>query len=64
MHENLKYSGVLPVEYSQNFWYKCLAAYIIIDHLDVKALIDLNKNGWSDTARSESEALVLNFGLS
>jgi len=64
MHENMKYSGVLPIEYSQNFWYKCLAAYIIINHVDLKDLIDLNKNGWSDTVRVENEMLVLNFDLS
>jgi hypothetical protein len=63
MHENMKYSGVLPIEYNQNFWHKCLAAYIIIKHVDVEKLIDLYKNGWSDIARSESERLVLNFYL-
>jgi len=64
MHENMKYLGVLPIEYSQNFWYRSIAAYVIINHVDVKELIDLNKNGWSETAMSESERLVLNFDLS
>jgi len=64
MHENMKYSGVLPIEYSQNFWYRCITAYVIINHVDVKELIDLSKNGWSETARLESERLVLNFDLS
>jgi len=60
IHDTLKYAGVLPAEYSHNFWYRCIAAYIIINHIGIEKLVDLNKDGWSDLVRRESEILVLN----
>ncbi len=58
IHDTLKYTGVLPAEYSHNFWYKCIAAYIIINYEDTKEVLDINKKGWSNEALFENEHLI------
>jgi len=63
IHETLKYEGILPAEYNYNLWYKYIAAYILIKYVNVNNLVDLNKNGWSDSVRVENEMQVLNFNL-
>jgi len=60
IHEILKHAYVLPAEYSYNLWYRYVAVYIIINHIGIEKLVDLNKDGWSDLVRRESEILVLN----
>jgi hypothetical protein len=59
MHEFLKYAGILPAEYNYNLWYRCIAAYIIASYVDVDKLIELNKYGWTESARKGNEELVL-----
>jgi len=58
IHEILKHSYVLPAEYSQNFWYRYIAAYIVINHIGVEKVLDINKNDWSDETRIENEDLI------
>jgi len=63
MHTFLKYTGVLTAEYDYNLWYRCVAAYIIATYVDIEKLVELNKCGWTETARQESERLVLNADI-
>ena len=63
MHKFLKYTGILPDEYDYNIWYRCIAAYIIATYVDIEKLVELNKCGWTETARQESERLVLNADI-
>jgi len=63
IHETLKYEGVLPAKYNYNLWYRYIAAYILSRHLNIKDLIELNKNGWSDLVRGENEVRVLNLDV-
>ena len=58
IHEILKHAYVLPAEYSQNFWYRCIAAYIVINHIGLDKILDINKNDWSDETRIENEDLI------
>jgi len=58
IHEILKHTYVLPAEYSQNFWYRCIAAYIVINHIGLDKILDINKNDWSDETRIENEDLI------
>jgi hypothetical protein len=48
IHEALKHAYVLPAEYSQNFWYRCIAAYIVINNIGVEKILDMKENDWSD----------------
>jgi hypothetical protein len=48
IHETLKHAYVLPAEYSQNFWYRCIAAYIVINNIGVEKILDMKENDWSD----------------
>ncbi len=63
MHTFLKSSGILPDEYNYNTWYRCVAAYIIAVYVDIDKLIELNKNGWTESVREENEELVLDAGI-
>jgi hypothetical protein len=58
IHDTLKYAGVLPAEYSHNFWYRCIAAYILINYEDTKEVLDLNKKGWSNEALFENDHMI------
>ena len=58
IHEILKHAYVLPAEYSQNFWYRCIAAYIVTNHIGVEKILDINKNDWSDETRIKNEDLI------
>ena len=58
IHEILKHAYVLPAEYSQNFWYRSIASYIVINHIGVEKVLDINKNDWSDETRIENEDLI------
>ena len=63
IHEILKHAYVLPTEYSQNFWYRYIAAYIVINHIGVEKLLDINKNDWSDETRIQNEDLIERFDI-
>jgi hypothetical protein len=63
IHEILNYEGVLPAEYNYNLWYRYIAAYILIHQIGINKLVDLNRNGWSDSVRTENEMLIFNFDL-
>ena len=63
MHVFLKYTGILPDEYNCNIWYRCVAAYIIDSYVNVEKIIELNKYGWTEAARKESERLVLDADI-
>jgi len=58
IHDTLKYAGVLPTEYSHNFWYRCIAAYILTNYEETKEVLDLNKKGWSNEALFENDHLI------
>jgi hypothetical protein len=63
IHEILKHARVLPANYSQNLWYRYVAAYIIINHIGVEKVLDINKNDWSDEMRIENEDLIGRFDI-
>jgi hypothetical protein len=63
MHNFLKRTGILPDEYNYSIWYKCVAAYIIACYVDVEKLAELNKYGWTEAARKESESLILDADI-
>jgi hypothetical protein len=58
IHDTMKCAGVLPAEYSYNFWYRCIAAYILINYDDTKEILDLNKSGWSNEIMFENEHFI------
>jgi len=63
MHTFLKSSGILPDEYNYNTWYRCIAAYIIAVYVNIDKLIELNKNGWTESARRENAKLLLDADI-
>ncbi len=63
MHSFLKYAGILPAEYDYNLWYRYVAAYIIASYVNVEKLIELNKNGWTESVRKENEELLLDADI-
>ncbi len=63
MHTFLKSSGILPAEYNYNTWYRCVAAYIIAVYVNIGKLIEINKNGWTESVRKENEELLLDADI-
>jgi len=63
MHKFLKRTGILTDEYDYNIWYRCIAAYIIAVYVDVGKLMELNKNGWTESVRKKNEELVFDADI-
>jgi hypothetical protein len=63
MHAFLKYTGILPAEYDYNLWYRCVTAYIIATYVDIEKLMELNKNGWTESVRKANEELVFDIDI-